>query len=339
MYLAGEYFPENSAKSTPGFIALNDNSVVIYQGEDKIEHTVTIKSIQDGQYIYCNEGCLFILKDKLPAEKLKAYNSKAGNMVSWLQLVTVSKMIILATTLLAMLLLYRSILYAAIPVAVENFPVEWEQKVGEIAYSGMLQSHLKPSALPESRIEELTAQAQEIIEVSELAITPEIKFHYSAEFGANALAFPGGPVVITDDMVDLLQEDEQIMAVVAHEIAHIKQRHHLYSIIEILGISAIIAVWLGAYDSLVQEIAGVAVALKMSRAHEKDADIVGLKLLTDAGIDGDNMVQTFKKLTARYCPDDLYSECAEETTSWLSTHPSDADRIEYLSRHLEDHYH
>ena len=54
-------------------------------------------------------------------------------------------------------------------------------------------------------------------------------------FGANAFAFPGGPIVVTDDLVKLLDNDYLTLAVIAHELAHIDQRHSLHQIMEIIG--------------------------------------------------------------------------------------------------------
>ena len=71
--------------------------------------------------------------------------------------------------------------------------------------------------------------------------------------GANALAFPGGPVVVTDELVLLLQQDDLILSVIAHEFAHIQERHSLQHIVEMIGIGAMTSVMLGANDTLLEE--------------------------------------------------------------------------------------
>ena len=155
--------------------------------------------------------------------------------------------------------------------------------------------------------------------------------------GANALAFPGGPIVVTDDLVLLLERDELILSVVAHEFAHVRERHSLQQIIEIVGVAAVASVILGSDDTLLEEFSVVGLNLwanKNSRGFEKQADLLAQQYLQKAGFEKSLFASAIRQLTEHYCsktPARGVKDCLDKTESgWFSTHPSGAERIEYL---------
>ncbi len=54
-----------------------------------------------------------------------------------------------------------------------------------------------------------------------------VEFRASPIIGANAFALPGGIVIVTDQLMQLAEHDDEILAVLAHEIGHVKHRHVL----------------------------------------------------------------------------------------------------------------
>ena len=145
-----------------------------------------------------------------------------------------------------------------------------------------------------SRIERLREKATDLARKNGFE-SPQIIFHDSVLIGANALAFSGGPIVITDDLVILLQRDELILSIVAHEFAHIQERHSLQEIIEVVGVGAIASVVLGSDDTLLEEASVVGINLwanKNSRGFEKQADLLAQQYLHKAG---------FKKINICEC--------------------------------------
>ena len=201
----------------------------------------------------------------------------------------------------------------------------------------MRKTVFKKSGLSRSRIERLREKATDLARINGFN-SPEIIFHDSDLIGANALAFPGGPIVITDDLVILLQSDELILGVFAHEFAHIQERHSLQQIIEVVGITAVASVVLGSDDTLLEEASVVGInfwANKNSRSFEKKSDLLAQEYLQKAGFAKSTFANAIKKLTEHYCSKTAVQKvqhCIEQTDSdWLSTHPSGADRIDYLS--------
>ena len=148
----------------------------------------------------------------------------------------------------------------------------------------------------------------------------------------NAFALPGGPVWINRGVLHAAANESQVAGVLAHEIAHISQRHAARQVT-----NGAFANWgLGLLSALLGNSGGATTArtaagvmtngifLKFSRDDEREADRVGLQILTRAGWDGRGMAELFEVLQREQKRD----PGAVET--FLSTHPPPAERIRQL---------
>jgi predicted Zn-dependent protease len=155
----------------------------------------------------------------------------------------------------------------------------------------------------------------------------------------NAFALPGGPVWIHRGIIHSATNESQLAGVVAHEIAHISQRHAADQLTK-----ATMANWgLGVLGAFLGNDGGAAAAqmaagflanglfLKFSRDDEREADRVGLTMLTRAGWDARGMVELFEILRQEQKRD------ASRVETFFSTHPSPQDRIERLQRDVAKH--
>ncbi|MCP4879809.1 MAG: M48 family metallopeptidase [Gammaproteobacteria bacterium] len=337
MRLSGSFFEALSAKQLNGEIELFDKTVTIYVGDKIVCSGIGIKSFQDKKDIYLDNGFLFTLEYPLTKEQNKILSSDIARGINWLEKFSLYKASILAIVLVCSLFVLRYSLTLVIPLAVHIFPVSWEQEIGKNTYNTLNQTVLENSDLSTLKIDRLKKQASNIAQANGFK-SPDILFHKSDLIGANALAFPAGPIVITDDLVLLLQSDDLILSVIAHEFAHVQERHSLQQIIEIVGIAAIASVILGSDDTFLEEASVVGINLwasKKSREFEKEADLLALKYMETAKLNKSAFGLAIKKLTEHFCSSTVsksVQHCADNyKTGWLSTHPSGAERMEYLS--------
>jgi Zn-dependent protease with chaperone function len=105
--------------------------------------------------------------------------------------------------------------------------------------------------------------------------------------GPNAIALPGGTVVLTDQMVQLAEHDDELRAVLAHELGHVRGRHSLRGLLQDAGVSALAVAVLGDLSSVTALAGAVPVLLqaKHSRDFERDADAWARAWLARRGID------------------------------------------------------
>lgn len=145
----------------------------------------------------------------------------------------------------------------------------------------------------------------------------------------NAFAVPGGYVYVNRGLVERADNMSELAGVVAHEIAHVEERHSAEQIGRVQGanVGLTLAYVLlgrgpGGLERTAINVGGGLVLAGYSRDAEEEADAVAVPLLVSAGIDPDGLVTFFQKLI----DDQKRSPSALE--QWFSTHPTTADRIE-----------
>lgn len=338
MKATGHFFRELSSKKEVGEIEISKQTASITSHEKRISENVKIASIQSRKDIYLENGFLFSLDEPLTADQEALHLHEINKAILWLELFSFRKALVFSFILLAGLFLIRLGLTSATQMALLVFPDHWEGKIGDNAYATFKSVAFEDSQLPPVRIAKLREETTKIILLNNLRES-EVVFHASDIIGANALAFPGGPIVVTDGLVEILESDALVLAVIAHELAHIERRHSLHQIVELIGIAAVGSVLLGSNDTLIEEASVIAAnlwATKNSREFEKESDLLALTYLETAGLTGNSFLKAIEKLTEHYCglgQSDNIQNCMDgEESGWFSTHPSGAERRNYLRR-------
>jgi len=155
----------------------------------------------------------------------------------------------------------------------------------------------------------------------------------------NAVALPGGPIWIHRGVLEQATNESQVVSVLAHEIAHIAKRHAATQLttvamtkwsLNFLGSLLGNAGGAGGAQVAAEFLASGA-ALKFSREDEREADRVGMALMSRAGWDGRGMVEMFEILKKASGRDPSMVE------AFFSTHPSPQERIKDLSAVVAAH--
>ncbi|MCC4590013.1 M48 family metallopeptidase [Xanthomonas campestris pv. cannae] len=151
----------------------------------------------------------------------------------------------------------------------------------------------------------------------------------------NAFALPGGKVGVNSGIFSVAKNQDQLAAVLGHEIGHVISRHHEERITRQLGAQAGLSVigalagaryGQGAADT-VGQVGGMTAQtlflLPGSRQQEAEADVVGQRLMAQAGFDPAQAVDLWKNMMAAG---------GDRPPQWLSTHPDPSARIGELQR-------
>ncbi len=186
--------------------------------------------------------------------------------------------------------------------------------------------------------EKLQAYVGEIgMKMAKASERPDLPWTFTVidDPSVNAFALPGGPVFVTRGLLTYLNSDAQLAAVVGHETGHITARHSVQDISKEqlaqlgLGIGSIFS------DTLRQagQFAGAGLQLlflRFSRDHERQADELGFKYMTQQSYDPREMAQVFRTL-------DRQSKQAGggRLPQWLSTHPDPGNRVEIAKERAE----
>lgn len=156
----------------------------------------------------------------------------------------------------------------------------------------------------------------------------QLEFRNMPGLGPNALALPGGTVILTDELIRLFPSQDVQAGVLAHEIGHIVEQHGMKQLYRSLGIAVLVTLMAGDTVAIVEEIVlegNLLLSLNFSRESEREADEFGVTLASEAGYDPAGLVTFFEWIIAEM----------GDTSSWLSTHPSSAERVERLQELID----
>jgi predicted Zn-dependent protease len=156
----------------------------------------------------------------------------------------------------------------------------------------------------------------------------------------NAFALPGGKIGIHTGLFKVAQTDAQLAAVIGHEIAHVLANHGnervSQNVIAQIGMAGVNAYLHNknqdAYSNkLIMAALGfgaqVGILLPYSRAHESEADILGLKLMAKAGFDPYESIKLWKNMEK--------TSQGKKQFSFLRTHPTNKQRISTLMSQMK----
>lgn len=332
--IRGEHFPPYSSKSVAACLTLDGKNAVITYEDSRHFHDLTVVSQQGLDNLVLSDESYFKANAPLPPKAMDHLHSDFKQRITKLENFSWPMAISMIVLFIALVALIRIGISHSTGLIAASIPPSWEETIGEQSYQSLNQTVLQPSTLGQSRRKSLQSQAMKMARLANLQRQPTIHFHNAPAIGANALAFPGGPVVVTDDLVKLLDDDQEILAIIAHEFGHIRDRHSLQQVVDLLGTAILVSLIFGADESLLEEIAGIAAngwAFAKSRDHEREADTAAFEIMTAANMDPSAFLSAMEKLTTHICkemgPSNVKKCVEEETTSWLSTHPSGAERL------------
>ena len=142
----------------------------------------------------------------------------------------------------------------------------------------------------------------------------------------NAMAFPGGIVVVTRGLYALLTSEDELAAVLAHEIAHVNRRHQ-WKVIQQQKLVALAADAVTRGDpersaKLVADLGTKLIARGLDKSAEFEADRDGMVIAARAGYDSSGLIAVMERLKTLKTGD---------TALLFSTHPSPQARIEAMT--------
>lgn len=210
---------------------------------------------------------------------------------------------------------------AGAKVLADHVPPEWEAKLGEaVAKELTAGESMCTETLPKQSIEHII----QTLNSAALKHPYQFKVYLVKDETVNALAAPGGHIIIFTGLLEQTKNAEELAGVLAHEMQHILQKHATKSIFQSFSIRTLIAIVLGD-PGIIGDVIGTLGSLNYSRTYEEEADYLGMELLLKANINPTGMIDFFHTMNKKYGNE-------PELFRYVSTHPLIAERI----RKLED---
>jgi predicted Zn-dependent protease len=162
---------------------------------------------------------------------------------------------------------------------------------------------------------------------------PDLPWHFGVldTPSINAFAAPGGYVLITRGLYEILDNEAQLAGVLGHEIGHIVKRHHIEVMQKSAGVSAVArGVQRDSRGQLANNLIGSGaevLARGLDKSAEFEADQLGIVLAARAGYNPYGLIEVLHKLSVRSAND-------ESLALLFKTHPAPGERLERIGAAL-----
>lgn len=278
---------------------------------ERSRHAARKVSFADGAYLEVDDGAAF-------ARLLHASGHRDGPVVRWQH----SWRAVLAAAATTAALLWLGYLYLLPALAggiARHLPAPVERQFGAGVLALLDQRVLAPSTLPAPRQAALRARFGQLQPPSGGAPAWRLLFR-SSRIGPNAFALPSGDIVMTDQMVKLLDNDAALMAVLAHELGHLYAHHGMRRLIQGSVVAAVSGLVFGDLSALMATAPALLLDMKYSRDAEREADDYAVAMMKRNGLGAQPLLELFGKLQQR-------EGQRGGDFAYLSSHPASSERL------------
>ena len=264
------------------------------------------------------------------------YRTTIKNSFNW-KIISAGALILL----LFFYAVFKIIPYYFVDQLADKIPLEWEETIGDAVLSTF-----PVEKNPDPRVMSLLTDTLRLLKQSKVEETPyNLKVFILPTEQINALALPGGNIIIFEGLLKIADSPEEIAGLLAHEAQHIFLKHSTRGILRNLASGMLLALVRGDANTVMEGVVGIAGQLNtlgFSRKMETEADIKAIELMLEAKINPKGMLSIFKKLLKEELKleenkkNSSISKNAKEVFSYLSTHPSAKIRIKELEKKIKN---
>ena len=206
-------------------------------------------------------------------------------------------------------------------------------QLGEVTMDFLDEHMLAASKLKPERQQALNKRFASLANPDTQNIRHQILFRDGQSIGANAFAVPNGTIIVTDQLVALAKNDEEILGVLAHELGHLKYRHSLRMLIEGSVVGFALAWYIGDVSTVAAGLPTLLLQARYSREHEREADRYAAAVLKTNAISPQRLGDMLGRLEASHKGrDDQKNEPSDSALDYLASHPATRERIEALTQ-------
>ncbi len=332
--IEGDYFDGRSSSHISVVMKIDNIGGVVIRGHN-LEIKTTVKRLKISarlantpRSIYLPKGAKLEIPDNKAIDQVCAYFDK-NILQTFLYKIEKNGSIVLLSLFISILFIWGGIEYGvpfAAKWAVKAVPYQVEQDLGEQGLQALDKWLFVKSSLKKTDQIQIQQQFKRVVLLAEKPFNYRLELRDSKQMGANALALPGGIIIMTDGLFKLAENNQQIMAVLAHEVGHIEYQHGLRALLQ----NSITALFMAGILGDITSISSLAVALptmlvesRYSREFELESDQYAIDFLKDQQID----LKHYAKILR------LLEQPGHSTYKfdYLSSHPAMDKRIEIIN--------
>lgn len=188
---------------------------------------------------------------------------------------------------------------------------------------------LRPSRLPAARQATLQTYLQ-LLRPADSRYRYQVLLRHAPDLGPNALALPGGTIVVTDQLLTVVTRPDEMQAILAHEAGHVEHRHGLRSAVESVGVLAALTLMTGDASSLTLALPAALASAGYSREHEREADRFAYAALQAQGLSPCLLGYGLQRIEASL--KQQHGDAAISSGNWFASHPATEERSRPLGQ-------
>jgi len=329
----GNYYDGQSSKQIAVVITIEQSGDVLITGHE-LEIKTTVDQLKIAarlantpRNIFLANGAKIETKDNQAIDQLCAYFDR-NVLYTLLHRLEKKWPVVFIALFITIVFIWGGIEYGvpfASKWAVKGIPYQVEQNIGNQGLETLDKWLFEKSLIENNDQKHLQALFKDVVERSEKQYHYRLELRNSKQMGANALALPGGIIIMTDALVELAENDQQILAVLAHEMGHIEYQHGLRSVLQD-SITALFMIGvlgdITSITSLAVTVPTIIVETRYSREFELAADQYAIKYLQQQQIAIEHYIQILTLLEQ--------PKHSKFEFDYLSSHPAMDKRIKVI---------
>ncbi len=344
--VAADYFDGRSARAHRVRVHVADGHLVIAgDGVDRREplaavdwpertrHGVRLLHFKDGASLHCRDSLAWDTWSADHAGRRDPFVVRVQQRWKWVMASTLALVVMGIVS-------YQLLLPLAARGVVALIPASTDEVLGDSALRSIDESELmKPTTLSEAQQRGVRRAFAQAVAHLPRADVP----HYELEFrqstiGPNAFALPGGTIVLTDELYNRVDGDNDVLVgVLGHELGHLRHRHGMRLLVQAGVLSAAAGALYGDFSTLFSQIPVLLGQASYSRTFEHEADVDSVRLMRASGISPKVMAGFFAKVRQPTKAEAAASGASAASATWvphiplaLASHPADEERIEFF---------
>lgn len=212
-------------------------------------------------------------------------------------------------------------------IALMRVPPEWEEEYGAEAMEMISQG---VTFAPRDEVVEALEDLANRIQSGRDVAFPRPSIHVYEDEDPNAFALPGGRIIIARGLLQAAERPEEVAGVLAHELAHLNERHFVRSIVAGSGPFAVARLLFGnegGFLAALGEGSGLMLSQTFSREFEREADDLAWDYLVESNVDPRGLSEFLARIR----------EPAHFHPGVFASHPPTEERIEHLEERWAEH--
>lgn len=278
------------------------------------EAMITSRAQPDARLLLSDPQAIALLQPHLP-EIARIVAPRPAAVRTWAFLAIVAGAVLAATAL---------VVWRGPELLAPLVPASWEEGLGDVVADNITE-HFGGSCTNGEGSAALETMTRGIIAAS--GYERPLRITVVRSKIVNALALPGGRVILFDGLIQEAVTPDEVAGVFAHELGHVVHRHPMRGLLRQMGISLLRRMALGSYGDAADIAGGLGetvLVLRNGRDAEREADAAALGYLAAAGLRQNGLHDFFARLQKK--------GDAGADLGILSTHPPLAERMESTQR-------